>query len=127
MTQAFTSDSPQLTPPPAGGHTVRISLEAAEKLRELMNEQEGRQMYLRIGVQGGGCSGLKYTMYFDDELRDGDAIVEQHGIQVAVDPKSLTFIDGSELHFTSGLDGQGFHFQNPKATRSCGCGSSFSV
>ena len=82
---------------------------------------------LRLGVKGGGCSGFSYVLGFDSETRKGDEIFEISGIKVFVDPKSMFYISGTELDFSDGLNGKGFVFNNPKATKTCGCGSSFSA
>ena len=82
---------------------------------------------LRVGVKGGGCSGLSYVLGFDAEMKKGDKVMEQHGVTIYVDPKSLFYLGGTELDFSDGLNGKGFVFNNPKATKSCGCGSSFSA
>jgi len=82
---------------------------------------------LRIGVKGGGCSGLSYVLGFDAEARPNDKVFEARGITVFIDPKSLFYLSGTELDFQDGLNGKGFVFNNPNATKSCGCGSSFSA
>ena len=83
--------------------------------------------YLRVGVQGGGCSGLSYKMKFDTELGDGDEVFSAGHARVVVDGKSMLFLHGLTLHHTKGLNGKGFEFQNPNATGTCGCGQSFKV
>ncbi|MEI8135591.1 MAG: iron-sulfur cluster assembly accessory protein [bacterium] len=82
---------------------------------------------LRVGVKGGGCSGLSYSLGFDKEARDSDKIVTKEGVRIFVDPKSLFYLSGTQLDYTDGLNGKGFVFNNPNATKSCGCGSSFGV
>jgi iron-sulfur cluster assembly protein len=82
---------------------------------------------LRIGVKGGGCSGLTYQMGFDGETRDDDTIIEKEGIKLFVDGKSLFYLNGTILDFSDGLNGKGFVFSNPNATKTCGCGESFGV
>ena len=82
---------------------------------------------LRVGVKGGGCSGLSYVLGFDSESKKGDKILELHGLTVFVDPKSLFYLSGTQLDFSDGLNGKGFVFNNPQATKTCGCGSSFSA
>ncbi len=82
---------------------------------------------LRVGVKGGGCSGLSYVLGFDGETKASDVVLEQHGVTIRIDPKSLFFISGTQLDYEDGLNGKGFVFNNPKATRTCGCGSSFSA
>ena|SRR5689334_23196257 len=95
------------------------------KIRAENNIPEGHT--LRVGVKGGGCSGLSYVLGFEAEAKPNDKIFEMHGIRVCVDPKSLFYISGTVLDFQDGLNGKGFVFNNPQATRTCGCGSSFSA
>ena len=80
---------------------------------------------LRVGVKGGGCSGLSYSLGFDKAAREGDKTLVIDGIQIFVDPKSLFYLSGTQLDYTDGLNGRGFVFNNPNATKTCGCGSSF--
>jgi iron-sulfur cluster assembly protein len=82
---------------------------------------------LRIGVKGGGCSGLTYNLGFDGEIKDTDTVIEKDGVKLFVDPKSLFYITGTVLDFSDGLNGKGFIFNNPNATKTCGCGESFGV
>jgi iron-sulfur cluster assembly protein len=82
---------------------------------------------LRIGVKGGGCSGLTYNLGFDGEIKDTDTVIEKNGVKLFIDPKSLFYITGTVLDFSDGLNGKGFVFNNPNATKTCGCGESFGV
>jgi iron-sulfur cluster assembly protein len=82
---------------------------------------------LRLSVKGGGCSGLSYVLGFDEQPRENDRTFESHGVRVFVDQKSLFYLSGTVLDFSDGLNGKGFVFNNPQASRSCGCGSSFGV
>jgi len=82
---------------------------------------------LRIGVKGGGCSGYTYSLGFDKELRAEDSVIEISGVKIIIDAKSLFYINGTELDFQDGLNGKGFVFSNPNATKTCGCGESFGV
>jgi iron-sulfur cluster assembly protein len=83
---------------------------------------------LRVGVRGGGCSGLSYDMDFDDSLNSDDEIIQtEEGLKITVNKKSLLYLFGTELDFSDGLNGKGFHFINPNASRTCGCGESFAV
>ncbi|MEW5798047.1 MAG: iron-sulfur cluster insertion protein ErpA [Bacteroidota bacterium] len=82
---------------------------------------------LRLGVKGGGCSGLSYVLVFDDNIKEKDIILEKHGVKIIVDQKSMFYLSGTTLDFTDGLNGRGFVFNNPQATKTCGCGSSFGV
>lgn len=83
--------------------------------------------YLRVGVQGGGCSGLSYQLKFDNELGEGDEVFAAGDARIVVDGKSMLFLHGLTLHHTKGLNGKGFEFQNPNASGTCGCGQSFKV
>jgi iron-sulfur cluster assembly protein len=82
---------------------------------------------LRVGVKGGGCSGMTYTLNFDENQKDGDTIIESENVKLYVDGKSLFYLMGTELDFSDGLNGKGFLFNNPNATKTCGCGDSFGV
>ncbi len=91
-------------------------------------EDEGKDGYfIRVGVQGGGCSGLMYQLTFDNEEKAEDKAFENNGIRVVVDRKSYLYLVGTTLDFSGGLNGKGFVFQNPNAGRTCGCGESFSL
>lgn len=89
------------------------------------NRPEGT--FIRVGVDGGGCSGLSYKLEFDDIMKEGDQLFEDKGIKIVVDRKSFLYLVGTELEYTGGLNGKGFVFNNPNASRTCGCGESFSV
>ncbi|SRR5712692_2595343 len=82
---------------------------------------------LRVGVKGGGCSGFSYVLGFDASPHEGDLVFDSKGVTMFVDPKSLEYVSGTELDFTDGLNGRGFVFNNPHATKTCGCGNSFAV
>jgi len=102
--------------------------DSAKKQAIRLMEDEGKDGYfIRVGVQGGGCSGLMYQLTFDNEDKDGDKAFEDNGIKVVVDKKSYLYLIGTVLDFSGGLNGKGFVFQNPNADRTCGCGESFSV
>ena len=103
---------------------IRLTAAAVERVRALLRRQQGPAR-LRIGVKGGGCSGLEYVMRLDEQVRPGDLVFEASGIPVVVDPKSLPFVEGSELDYTGQLVGGGFRLDNPNAARTCGCGTSF--
>ncbi|HRI33898.1 MAG: iron-sulfur cluster assembly accessory protein [Saprospiraceae bacterium] len=83
--------------------------------------------FVRVSVTSGGCSGLSYNMEFDNESKPNDQVFEDKGIKVVTDLKSFLYLFDSMLEFSGGLDGKGFHFTNPNASRTCGCGESFSV
>lgn len=91
-------------------------------------DRDPSNTYLRVGVQGGGCSGLSYKLEFDDGLREGDEVFRGEGeARIVVDGKSMLFLHGMTLDHTTGLNGKGFEFSNPNATGTCGCGQSFKV
>jgi iron-sulfur cluster assembly protein len=107
---------------------ITITEKAAKEIRKIMDENKiAGEFGLRIGVKGGGCSGLTYSLGFDPETREGDTIINQDGVKLVVDGKSLFYLSGTQLDFSDGLNGKGFIFNNPNATKSCGCGESFSV
>jgi iron-sulfur cluster assembly accessory protein len=106
-------------------HGVKLSGPAADKVRNLL-EQEGRDdLRLRVAVQPGGCSGLIYQLYFDERLLDGDAVVDFSGVEVVVDKMSVPYLDGSTIDFEDTIQKQGFTIDNPNAQGSCACGDSF--
>ena len=106
---------------------VKISEYAATKVRGMFETQKLGEGALRVGVKGGGCSGLEYFLDFAKEPVKGDRVFEQHGLRVFVDPKSYLYLIGTTLDFEEGLMNAGFKFTNPNANRTCGCGSSFSA
>jgi iron-sulfur cluster assembly protein len=107
---------------------ISVTEKAKEKLGVLRRESNYDESYfVRVGVEGGGCSGLSYKLDFDKEQRPEDKIFEDKGVRIAVDRKSFLYLVGTELDFTDGLNGKGFVFNNPNASRTCGCGESFSV
>ena len=107
---------------------VQISESAAQRLQQLkMDDGKDPSAFLRVQVKKGGCSGLSYKMDFDTEVRAGDQIFESNGQRIAVDAESILYILGMTLDFSGGLNGKGFVFNNPNATKNCGCGSSFNV
>lgn len=102
--------------------------DTAKKQAIRLMEDEGKEGYfIRVGVQGGGCSGLMYQLTFDNEEKEGDKAFEDNGMRVVVDTKSYLYLLGTTLDFSGGLNGKGFIFKNPNADRTCGCGESFSV
>lgn len=104
-----------------------LSEKAAKQVRSVQERDGKTTTYLRVSVVGGGCSGLSYKMSFDEAVQPGDHVIETFGLKVALDPKSMLFLKGTQLDFSDGLNGQGFVFNNPNAKSSCGCGSSFSA
>ena len=104
---------------------ITLTPTAADKLGGIMDQKGVKTTHaLRIFVKGGGCGGMQYGMTFD-EAHDGDELYEQHGLRVIVDPTSLFYVDGASIDYVDNLMGGGFHIENPNATSSCGCGSSF--
>ncbi len=112
------------------GSAITISEKAKNKVISLMKDSEiadKPDYFLRVGVVGGGCSGLSYKMDFDNEIKPMDQVFEDKGIKIVTDLKSFLYLVNTELEFSDGLNGKGFYFNNPNASRSCGCGESFSV
>ncbi len=104
-----------------------ITDKAATELSAIMKEQQiGDQFYLRIGIQGGGCSGFGYALAFDDQISETDHTFLFGSIRVAVDYKSMLYLKGATMDYYDGAQGKGFAFENPNAVRTCGCGSSCS-
>ena len=106
---------------------VTVSETAAKKLNSLIEESGFQTPYVRVSVKGGGCSGLSYDLSFDTEQQTGDTLAEDKGVQILIDMKSLLYLFGTELDFSDGLNGKGFQFINPNASRTCGCGESFAL
>ncbi|MFQ5882534.1 MAG: iron-sulfur cluster insertion protein ErpA [Candidatus Methylomirabilales bacterium] len=103
---------------------VTVTEAAAAKLKDLIAHEGIQEQALRVRVMGGGCSGYQYQLAFDTP-QEGDRVIEQGGVKVVIDPKSLLFLTGSEIDFVDGLTGAGFTIKNPNAKGSCGCGQSF--
>lgn len=107
---------------------VTLSETAANEVKKIITEQGlPEDTVLRVGVQGGGCSGFAYSLNFDTATSDRDRIHEFHGVKLAVDKKFDPYLDGTVVDFYDGLEKRGFVFNNPNVTKSCGCGSSFQV
>ena len=105
---------------------VTLSDAATTKVTELLAQEEGENLALRVAVKPGGCSGYSYEMFFDTEIVSDDVVREFGTVKVVVDAASAELLTGSTLDYSDGLQGAGFHITNPNATRTCGCGSSFS-
>lgn len=106
---------------------LRLTQVASEKVMEIRDAEEIEPHYgLRVKVQGGGCSGFQYDLYFDEKA-EGDSAFESRGVQMFCDQMSFMYLMGTEIDYVEGLQGAGFKFENPNSTGSCGCGSSFSV
>ena len=106
---------------------VTVSEGAAKKLSSLIEESGFKTPFVRVAVKGGGCSGLSYDLSFDTDQQTGDTLAEDKGVQILIDMKSLLYLYGTELDFSDGLNGKGFQFINPNASRTCGCGESFAL
>jgi iron-sulfur cluster assembly protein len=108
---------------------VTLQPKALEHVIELMMEGglTPDTHNLRVGIKGGGCSGLSYTMDFDDKIEATDEVVQADGLKVVIDRKSLLYLYGTQLTYSDGLNGKGFAWENPNASRTCGCGESFSL
>ncbi len=107
---------------------ITVTEKALEKAKQLIQE-EGRpdDSFIRVGVAGGGCSGLTYMLEFDHVLKADDKVFEDKGMRIVCDKKSFLYLVGTQLDFSDGLNGKGFQFNNPNASRTCGCGESFAV
>ena len=109
---------------------IYVSDKAREKVKTLMqkaNIGESNDYFLRVSVVGGGCSGLSYKLDFDNESKPTDQVFEDNGMKVVTDLKSFLYLCNTTLDFSDGLNGKGFYFSNPNASRTCGCGESFAV
>ncbi len=107
---------------------ITVTENAKNHALELIRaENRPLDTFIRVGVEGGGCSGLSYKLEFDNQMKEGDQQFEDKGIKIVVDRKSFLYLVGTELEYTGGLNGKGFVFNNPNANRTCGCGESFSV
>lgn len=108
---------------------INVSDEARDKVRSLIQDQgyTEEEAYIRVGVKGGGCSGLLYDLDFDNEVKDEDKVFEDNGVRILVDKKSFLYLAGTTLEYSGGLNGKGFSFVNPNANRTCGCGESFAI
>lgn len=108
---------------------ITIDDTAKKHIFEIMKEENlsTDKFNLRVGVKGGGCSGLSYVMDFDDQVTEMDEVVDFGDLKVVIDKKSVLYLFGTELQYSSGLNGKGFQWVNPNASRTCGCGESFAV
>ncbi|SRR6056297_85182 len=106
---------------------LSISDSAANKVRQLIDDEGNAALMLRVYVQGGGCSGFQYGFSFDETIQDGDSVVEKGGVKFIVDPMSAQYLEGAELDYKEDLQGAQFVVRNPNASTTCGCGSSFAI
>ena len=106
---------------------VKFTDNAANKVKQLIEEEGNANLMLRVFVTGGGCSGFQYGFTFDEKVQDGDTEVVNQGVKLLVDPMSFQYLTGAEIDYKEGLEGSMFVINNPNATTTCGCGSSFSI
>jgi len=106
---------------------ITIEESAADKLKSLLEEEDDKNIKLRIFVEGGGCSGFQYGFTFDDNQNEDDFVIEQHGVTMLVDSMSMQYLQGSIVGYKKSLMGEQFEIKNPNATSKCGCGSSFAA
>ncbi len=107
---------------------ITLTERAIKEIRRIVDDQKlPENTVLRLGVKGGGCSGFSYSLGFDDTVLETDQVFEAHGFRVVCDPKSFLYLSGTQLDFEESLMGRGFKFGNPNASKTCGCGESFSV
>ena len=100
---------------------------AAIKVKELIDDEGNEALMLRVFISGGGCSGFQYGFTFDEEIGEGDTVVENGGVKLLIDPMSFQYLTGAEIDYSEGMEGAQFVIRNPNAQTTCGCGSSFSV
>jgi iron-sulfur cluster assembly protein len=108
---------------------IQVSESASKKIADMMKDDgyDAAKDYVRVGVKSGGCSGLSYDLTFDKTIGENDKVFEDNNIRIAVEKKSFLYLAGTILEFSGGLNGKGFVFNNPNASRTCGCGESFSL
>ena len=104
-----------------------FSVAAASKVKELIEDEGNNALMLRVFISGGGCSGFQYGFTFDEEVGEGDTVVENEGVKLLVDPMSFQYLSGAEIDYSESMEGAQFVIRNPNASTTCGCGSSFSV
>ena len=104
-----------------------FSVAAASKVKELIEDEGNDALMLRVFISGGGCSGFQYGFTFDEEVGEGDTVVENEGVKLLVDPMSFQYLSGAEIDYSEGMEGAQFVIRNPNASTTCGCGSPFSV
>jgi len=112
---------------PVSNTVLEFTESAAKKLQSIIKEENNPELKLRVSVYGGGCSGFQYTFSLDEEVGDNDRTVETDGVTLLIDNASYQYLAGSEVDFSEGLEGAMFVVNNPNATSTCGCGSSFSI
>ncbi|MBI5867878.1 MAG: iron-sulfur cluster assembly accessory protein [candidate division Zixibacteria bacterium] len=127
MDQTTSTPAPGIDIPETTGPAIELTDKAAAEVLRLIEAEKLTGHFLRVGVQGGGCSGLQYSLNFETETDKFDKVYDIKGVKVVVDLKSALYLQGTTLDFVQSLTGGGFKFINPNASRSCGCGSSFSA
>lgn len=130
--QNLPAEGREVETPPSGdnGTSIFVSDKAKVKVKQLLADAgvgDDPSYFLRVSVVGGGCSGLSYKLDFDNEIKPMDQQFEDNGVKVVTDLKSFLYLVNTTLDFSDGLNGKGFYFTNPNASRTCGCGESFSV
>ncbi|MDO9053652.1 MAG: iron-sulfur cluster insertion protein ErpA [Gallionella sp.] len=118
MNEAVVTESPEL---------LLFTDSAADKVKQLIEEEGNAELKLRVFVSGGGCSGFQYGFTFDEIVNEDDTVLTKNGVQLLIDPMSFQYLAGAEIDYTEGLEGSQFVIKNPNATTTCGCGSSFSA
>lgn len=121
------SEVQEVTPEAQTEDPLIFTQSAADKVRELIDEEDNDALMLRVFISGGGCSGFQYGFTFDENIGEGDTVVEKGGVKLLIDPMSFAYLAGAEIDYTEGLEGAQFVIRNPNASTTCGCGSSFSV
>lgn len=111
----------------AAPEAIEFTVNAARKVKSLIDEEGNPNLKLRAYITGGGCSGFQYGFAFEEEVGDEDAVIEKEGVKLLVDPMSYQYLVGAEIDYEEGIQGAQFVIHNPNATTTCGCGSSFSV
>ncbi len=106
---------------------ITLTESAIGQVKKAIGEQAASYVGIRVGVEGGGCSGFQYTLKLEQASREGDDVVQVEGFQLLVDPQSMVYLDGTEIDYVETLQAAGFRFNNPNVTGSCGCGESFQV
>lgn len=106
---------------------IYFSDSAADRVKELIAEEQNTELKLRVYVTGGGCSGFQYGFTFDEKVNEGDTLIEKNGVTLVIDSMSLQYLVGGTVDYINGLEGSRFLVNNPNATATCGCGSSFSI
>ena len=128
--EVITKNETSISSPSLGDGGIHVSNKAKAKVQQLMKDagiDVDPNYFLRVSVVGGGCSGLSYKLDFDNEQKPMDQAFEDNDVKVVTDLKSFLYLVNTELDFSDGLNGKGFYFNNPNASRSCGCGESFAV